>query len=243
VINFKIKIADFVFAIETKYEDTKKMCLDYLCDEDSCFFISINDEDLKYEREKSIQEAIYEGRVPEEFSDAYLETIAVYRKIAEYICDKNATVFHGSLISLNNEGYLFTGKSGIGKTTHTQNWLKMYPEAKIINGDKPILKIIDNEVYGYGTPWSGKECLNSNNKVKIKAIIIITRDITNHIEKVKLSEYLSVMLSQIYRANKNDGVKNALMMVASICEKTTLYKVGCNMDIESAKVAYEGINQ
>jgi len=242
VISFKIKIAEFVFEIETNFSDTKEMCKDYLTDENSDFLVSINKEDLVYEKEKSIKEAIYEGITPEEFSDAYLETIAVYRKIAEYISVHSASVFHGCLVSLNNEGYLFTGRSGIGKSTHVNNWVKMYPDCIIVNGDKPILKIVGDDVIGFGTPWSGKENLNTNSSVKLKAIIVLTRDLVNHIEKISINDALPSLLSSTYRSSSNNGIKNALEFVAHIGSKVELYKLGCNMDKESAKVDYEGMN-
>jgi len=242
VINFRIKIAEFVFDITTQYEDTKKLCKDYLSNDDSSFSIVINQDDIEYERKKSYDEAIYEGLVPEDFSDGYLETIAVYRKIAEYICDFDASVFHGSLISLNGVGYLFTGRSGIGKTTHISNWLKMYPETKIINGDKPIIRIINNEIIGYGTPWSGKENYNINSNVKVKAIIEVTRDSNNHIDKMNINDCLPLLLSQTYRSNLNNGVKKALEFAIKLGSTCELYKLGCNMDVDSARVSYEGLN-
>ena len=243
MISFNIKIADLVFKIETSYPDTKELCKDYLSFEDSDFYIGINEADINYEREKSYKEAIYEGRVPENYSNGYLESIAVYRKIAEIISNNNATVFHGALIELNGDGYLFTGRSGIGKTTHINNWLKMYPNVRILNGDKPILRIIDGKVKGYGTPWSGKENLNINNSVDVKAIIEITRDSSNHIEEVELEEALALLLSQTYRANTPNGIKDALTLAAKIGGSVKLYRLGCNMEIESAKVAYEGMNK
>ncbi len=243
MISFRIEIADTVFEIETKYSDCKDMCKDYLSLKDSDFLVHITEEDIEYERSKSINEALYEGRVPEEFPEGYLETIAVYRKIAEYMAEHDATVFHGCLVSLDNEGYLFTGRSGIGKSTHVNNWLKMYPECVIINGDKPILKISDDGVIGYGTPWSGKENLNTNGSVKLKAVIAVNRDAENHIEEVTLNAMLPSLLSATYRSNRPDGTKRALELAAGIGSKVKLYRLGCNMDAESARVAYEGMNR
>jgi len=243
MIEFNIEIADYVFTIKNKYSDTKELCKDYLSKKNSEYVIEINDDDIAYEKDKSEKEAIYEGRPIEEFSDAYLETIAVYRKIAEYIANDNATVFHGSLIALNKEGYLFTGRSGIGKTTHVNNWLKVYEDTEVINGDKPILKIVGDDVIGYGTPWSGKENLNCNKSIKVKAIILVSRDTTNHIEEIKISDCISNLLSQTYRSSKNEGIKNALELSLEIAKRVKLYKLSCNMEKESAKVAYEGINK
>jgi len=243
VINLKIELAGFVFEINTMYIDTKQLCENYLSTKDKDFLIEINTDDLKFEQEKSIKEAIYEGIAPVKYSDGYLETIAVYRKIAEILPTYNATVFHGALISLNNEGYLFTGRSGIGKTTHINNWLKEYKDTRIINGDKPILKIVNNELIGYGTPWSGKENLNTNDSVKIKAIIILEQDKTNHIEQLNIKDAYTTLLSQTYRTSKPDGVKQALELSLKMAGLIKVYRLGCNMDQQSAKVAYEGINK
>jgi len=243
MIDFKIELAGFVFHINTSYEDTKLMCKEYLSNKDSDYYIEINNNDIKYEQEKSDKEAIYEGLVPQIYTDSYLESIAVYRKIAEIISLNNASVFHGALISLDNEGYLFTGKSGIGKTTHINNWLKEYQNTKIINGDKPILKITDGKLKGYGTPWSGKENLNSNDVVDIKAIIILEQDKTNHIEKLNIKDAYPILLSQTYRANKPEGTKEAFDFVLNISKLVDIYKLSCNMDQDSARVAYEGMNK
>lgn len=239
MIDFKIKVASYVFALHTSYENCKNLCKDYLTDEDSDVDITITPDDIVFEQDKSDKEAIYEGRKPEKFSDGYLEEINVYRKIADYVNKRNANVFHGALIEKDGVGYLFTAKSGTGKTTHINNWLKLYPDTRIINGDKPIIKIDGDKVIAYGTPWSGKENLNINDSVVLKNIIVLERDETNHIEQIDISGAIGSLMSACYRVNNIDAL-NFVMNVAKRCK---LYKLGCNMLEESAKVAYEGMNK
>ena len=55
-------------------------------------------------------------------SDAYLETLAIYRKIAEKMPAYDTFLFHGSAISVDGKAYIFTAKSSTGKSTHARLW-------------------------------------------------------------------------------------------------------------------------
>lgn len=238
------KIADVLVGISSLHSEVHKMCEGYEASGEVELTVSISQSDIEFERNKSFEEDNLEGKPLVNYSDPYLETLSVYRKFADYLSCHNACVFHGALVELNGEGYLFTAKSGTGKTTHVRNWLKMYPDAIIVNGDKPGLRLDDEGViYGYGTPWSGKEGYHSNRKVQLKAIVILERDVNNSIEPIPLNEALSVLLNQCYRPLDPMGVKRALDMCVNISKCVRLYRLKCNMDVEAAKVAYEGINK
>ena len=62
------------------------------------------------------------------YSDIYLETMAVYRKIEDKLLDYDTILFHGSAVAVDGVGYLFTAKSGTGKSTHTRLWREMLSE-------------------------------------------------------------------------------------------------------------------
>ena len=80
--------------------------------------MTTSQEDIDFEREKSASEDEVEGIPTRHFSDSYLEELAVYRKIAEKMIDYDTILFHGSVIAVDGIGYLFTAKSGTGKSTH-----------------------------------------------------------------------------------------------------------------------------
>lgn len=239
---FNIKIADIDIEINTLYPDTKQLCKDYLCENKGIFSISTNKEDIEYERKKSFQEAIYEGLVPYEYSDGYLETIAVYRKIANKLIEHSIIVFHGAVIEVDNKGYLFTAKSGTGKTTHINLWVdKFKDKCTIVNGDKPLLKFKEDGVYAYGTPWCGKENLNTNTSVKLKGICILNRGDINTITKIEFKEALDILLQQTNRPINPALMIKTLSLVNLFKGKVDLYKLFCNMDKEAADVSYEGM--
>ena len=124
MISFQIKLAEISMKVYCLYQSTERFCREYLTEEEPCFEIEITQQDIEKERIYSNQNCIQEGHEVIHYSDAYLETLALYRKIAARLLDFHVLLFHGSVIAVHGEAYLFTAKSGTGKTTHTKLWLK-----------------------------------------------------------------------------------------------------------------------
>lgn len=193
-------------------------------------------------RSQSAREDIKEGIPIRHFSDAYLETLAVYRKIADHLLSRDTLLFHGSVIAVDGEGYLFTAKSGTGKSTHTRLWREYFGErAVMVNDDKPLLHITDSGVTAYGTPWDGKHRLSTNTAVPLKGICVLTRDTTNHIEQAEPHDTYPMIVQQTNRSLTADGMKQTLSLIDRMLNVVPVYRLGCNMDIEAARVAYEGM--
>lgn len=206
--------------------------------------IRITQSDIDFEREKSAREDIKEGIPIRQFSDAYLETLAVYRKIADHLLSCDTLLFHGSVIAVDGIGYLFTAKSGTGKSTHTRLWREYFGErAVMVNDDKPLLRITDSGVTAYGTPWDGKHRLSTNIAVPLKGICILTRDTTNHIEPAEPHAVYPLIVQQTNRSLSADGMKQTLSLIDRMLNVVPVYRLGCNMDIEAARVTYDGMNR
>ena len=111
-----IKIADLVVGIDNKHRHIEWLARDYVVSDEPLFVVSATEEDIQRERE--ISEA--------EFSEGYLESVVVYRKIAERLPYYDAVVFHGAVLAVDEKAYAFTARSGVGKTTHTRLWLERF---------------------------------------------------------------------------------------------------------------------
>ena len=63
---------------------------------------------------------------------------------------------HSSCIVYRDRAVLFLGESGTGKSTHTRLWREHVEGAFLLNDDSPVLRVEDDVVRVYGSPWSGK---------------------------------------------------------------------------------------
>ena len=240
---FQILIAGKVIGIHAMFAEIRNMCRDYLTDADPDFEVSTSPEDIISERQKSDREAVVEGRKPSSYTDAYLETLAVYRKIAAALLDDNILLFHGSVIAVDGVGYLFTAKSGTGKSTHTRLWREQFgSRAMMVNDDKPLLKITEHGVSAYGTPWDGKHHLSTNTAVPLKAICVLTRGETNHIERANKKDVFPLLCQQSHRIPTPEAMTRTLTLIDQLSNSVALYRLACNMDPEAAMVAYRGMN-
>ncbi|MBP3747146.1 MAG: hypothetical protein J6I47_06760 [Ruminococcus sp.] len=238
----KYKIADKVIEVTSIYEKVHEYCKDYLTDEPADFSVCITREDIIKEKDKSDSEYAYEGKKSPDFSDDLLEETAVYRKIAEKMPDYDTFVFHGSVVAVDGQGYLFTAKSGTGKSTHTALWREyLGDKAVMVNDDKPMLKVTDSGVIAYGTPYNGKHHLGCNMSVPLKAICVLTRGEKNSIVCIDKAEAYAMLLQQVYRPQSPLQMAKTLKLVDKLAANTELYRLACNMDVEAAKVAYNGM--
>lgn len=238
----KYKIAEKVVEISSLYSKVHDYCADYLTDEPADYTVTVTQEDIAFEREKSAREDALEGIPVRTFSESYLEELAVYRRIAEKMTDYDTILFHGSVIAVDGEGYLFTARSGTGKSTHTSLWRQYFGDrAVMVNDDKPLLKINDSSVTAYGTPYNGKHRLGANISVPLKAVCILTRAENNHIEPITSQQAYPMLIQQVYRPSDAVKMQKVLSLTDMLSEKVKLYRLGCNMDVSAALTAYEGM--
>lgn len=177
------------------------------------------------------------------YSDAYLETLALYRKIADQMIAYSTLLFHGSVIAVDGEAYLFTAKSGTGKSTHTKLWRKYFGNrAVMVNDDKPLLKVTGKGVLACGTPWAGKDHLQNNIMVPLKAVCILERDTVNHIEQIRKRDAWKMILQQSYRSDQPAVLSSTIRLAEQIMDKTKLYRLGCNMSMRAVETSYNGMN-
>lgn len=241
---FSIALAGEVIGVSALHKETRAFCKEYLTDAPESLHVVITPTDIASEREKFCREATAQDLAPVTYSDEYLETLAVYRKIAEQLIDRDALLFHASGICVDGEAYLFTAKSGTGKSTHTRLWQKQFgSRAVIINDDKPLLKLDKHGVTVYGTPWDGKHRRSNNIASPLKAICILTRSVENSIQRIGKKEALPMLIQQCYRPSDPSALRKTLELVDRLSNSVVLYKLGCNMEPEAAQVAYAGMNQ
>lgn len=242
-VEFVIRLAGVNIGVKSNYLYVKEFCRDYLIDGIADFSVEIFLRDIEFEREKSLLDDRKNGIEIRHFSDEYLETLAVYRKIAEGLVDYDTLLFHGSVIAVDGIGYLFTAKSGTGKSTHTRLWRELFGKrATMINDDKPLLKVNDQSVIVYGTPWNGKHRLSHNICVPLRAICILERSNINHIELISKKDALTMLIQQSYRSNNSKNLVKIMFLIDKLGNHVKLYRLSCNMDKEAAIVAYKGMN-
>lgn len=239
-------IAGFRVELQSQYPYLHELCAGYTAKGPGFIDVSvaIQPGDTDFERRKSIQEDMLEGLPVHDYPEDYLEVTAAYRRLAHLLLERDALVFHGSVVAVDGRAYLFTAKSGTGKSTHTALWRKKFGQrAVMVNDDKPLLRFYPDGIKACGTPWDGKHHLSANIQVPLHAICILERDQTNHIEPITVAQALPMLMQQSYRPPEREALARTLKLISRLTKGVKLYRLGCNMDPEAADVAFAGMQE
>lgn len=243
MVTFKICVAEITIQINALYLSTKNFCKEFLTDAPAAFSVVLTKEDIEQERKKSAAADIKAGRPIAKFSDEYLERLVVYRKIAEQLPNYNVFLFHGSAVAVDGQAYIFTAKSGTGKSTHVRLWRNFFNErAVMVNDDKPLIKITEKGAFVCGTPWRGKHNLGGNIVVPIKAICEIKRGEDNVINEISPSDIFATLLQQSYSPANTNTSKQVISLIVELTKLVKFFTLKCNLDPNAALVAYNGMN-
>ncbi len=232
---FTIQIADIVVEIHNRFQYTEDFCQEFKVErKPPAFSVSVTEEDIDEELK------MCETNVPR----AYAEATCIHRQIARQLSRFDAFLLHSAVISCDGEGYAFAARSGVGKSTHISLWLKNFGDrARVVNGDKPILRLVDGKFRVYGTPWRGKEGLGENTFSNLKAICFLERGETNQIVSMNSDEALIRLFSQVYLPEDASASATTLDLLGKLIQNTKFYLLHCNMEDEAALVAYSGMNK
>lgn len=227
----RIGIADLAVEINNKYEYIKTLSEDYLTDELPDFCVEASEEDFELEAKMA------DFQYPRE----YLESIIVYRKIAERLPDYGAFVFHGVAVEADGGAYIFTAPSGVGKTTHVRLWLREFSDVGIINGDKPIVRFVGDQARVYGTPWRGKEGYGVNKNAHLLAVCFVGRSPKNSTAPLSVDEASVRFFRQVYMPEGRAALAKTLALAGEVLKKVGRVRLDCNMLPEAAHISREAL--
>lgn len=150
----------------------------------------------------------------------------------------NGLYLHSSAIEWEGKAYLFSGPSGMGKSTHTRLWQSIYPDARVFNDDKPALRCLDGTWFAYGTPWCGKDGININMKVPLGGICFLRRGETNSIRRLTNLEATARIISQTTRRFKTEERLDLLLShVEKLVTMIPVYELHCLPDADAARLS------
>lgn len=182
------------------------------------------------------------------YSDRYSNEDITLREYMEsgYQFYLNLISFHGlylhaAAVVQNNRAYLFSGRSGVGKSTHGRLWKEHFGESIcIMNDDKPAVRYVDGKWYCYGTPWCGKDGINQNKKVPVAGICFLKQASSNRIRPLSGQEAISCVLSQtIHNGLETRRLMELLDTVDRLICDIPIFELENRPELEAARLSYE----
>ena len=152
-------------------------------------------------------------------------------------------VMHSSTVVKDGRAYMFLGRSGAGKSTHSRMWLQNIPGTELLNDDNPVVRVGDDGVARvYGSPWSGKTPCYRNASAPAGALVRIVQAPVNRISQQNVTEAYAQILSSSsgFRpiARLADGFHET---TAAFALSVPCYTLECLADAGAAETCFNAV--
>ena len=226
----KYHIADLVTEMEPKHSNLKILAepFEYCGDRNTDIFLSVSDEHINSLHKRMVLGTTIGAAEEFAYAGIFCKSIIKY----------NAMLIHSSAIEYKGKAHLFSADSGVGKSTHTSLWRKAFGnDVKMINDDKPVVRIFDGKAVAYGTPFDGGSGIANNISAPLGAVVFIERGGSNSIRKAETPEIIKRLYFSTAHFVSRDTADKMLTNFENLLSCTDFYIMTCNMDISAAYTA------
>lgn len=150
--------------------------------------------------------------------------------------EEQALVLHASCVETPYGGILFSGHSGVGKSTQAELWCK-YADATLINGDRPVIKNAESGWRAYGSPYAGSSGCHVDKSCKIRAIVFLKQAPSCNIRQIQgVEKFLKLFGNFTINLWDQDFVDKAGDFIRKISEEVPIYEMECTKEKEAVEV-------
>ena len=235
---FLIKLAGMLIGMDETYPYVRDVCRDYLVpdpDLPPLFTVRAMPEELA---------CMTRSVTWKQLSPGEAESMVLMRKIALKLPEYSSFLLHASVVQCRNMTIAFPAARGVGKTTHALLWLDAFPgEARILNGDKPFLRVENHAVTAYGTPWGGKEGMQLNAGTALNAVCFLERGTVPEIRSLDHEEYVRRLVLQTYLPSSSEELDRCARLFSSLIRQVPGYVLKADISPDSVRKVYRTISE
>lgn len=178
-----------------------------------------------------------------ELYDSNILSWMIMVAFGQRVLSNNTALIHSSVVENGEYAVSFLGKSGTGKSTHSRLWISTNEGFNLLNDDNPAVRIDGDDVFIYGTPWSGKTACYINKKRKLMSIIRLTQAKENKMDwKNKGVESLLALLPSFTAIRWNQTIFSSMLSVLeNIIQRVSVGQLYCLPNPEAAELCYNEI--
>ncbi len=162
----------------------------------------------------------------------------IHLPVEELLARHQRFFLHAAFVSSPWGGLLFSGDSGVGKSTQAELW-RIHRGSTVINGDRAI---VEKSVpwRAYGSLYAGSSGCYVNRSEPVAAIILLEQGKENRITRPTPAEAFRFLLMQCALENQNaDTVNRQCDLLAELIADVPVYRLCCTPDVRAVDALAE----
>lgn len=157
---------------------------------------------------------------------------------------KGMFALHSASILYRDKAWLFSGHSGMGKSTHTALWHELF-QTPYLNGDLNLIGSQNGILCVYGIPWCGTSGIYTTRQYPLGGIVLLGRhpdqDVMDELStQEKILRVMQRMISPAWTAELLD---QNLSFASKTADKVPVFHLSCTMRPSAAQTAREAIDR
>ncbi len=150
--------------------------------------------------------------------------------LSELFLRRGMLTLHAAYIVHRGQGIVFSGPSGIGKSTQAELWRRCRG-AQVVNGDRVLLIPGKDGALVASHFFSGTSGICENVTAPLKAIVLLEQAGENGVVEVSpLSIFRQIMGQIDYRVSDTDQLITVTALVERLLAQTAVCQYGCRID-------------
>lgn len=163
---------------------------------------------------------------------------------AQAVVRHGGVSIHGSTVIRDGVAYLFLGKSGTGKSTHSRLWQQAFEGCELLNDDNPTIRVMGDTINIYGTPWSGKTPCYKNKVCRLQGVARLQQAPENKfITKSGVEAFIMLLPGCAVLRFDNELYDRACDTLFKIVARVNVGMLMCLPDVAATQLCYEELRK
>ena len=179
-----------------------------------------------------------------EYEHYFTGSSGIFNKIGaeQLLLQRNRVLLHASFIDYNGNGILFSGPSGIGKSTQADLWNRILG-AEIVNGDRAAVGLSDEEWTAWGIPYAGTSGICYNKHAPISAIVVLRQAKENRICRLSAIEALRYLYPEV-TIHQWDAkfIEKVTALLTELVSEVPIFLLECMPDESAVTILQERLD-
>lgn len=147
----------------------------------------------------------------------------------------NALLLHSSVVVYDGKAVLFSGPSGAGKSTQARLW-EEHLGAKVINGDRTVIRATPDGFTGGGSMWSGTSGIFCPDQAPIAGIVLVEHGPCEKLERLGFEAFKPLFTQTIVNSWDPEFISRVTGLLSQLMDCVPIYRLSCRPCFEAVEL-------